>query len=48
MPSRVVEILEGKWVKEPISEVFGFWVLVSNLASDFGKFQGNVDMETRS
>jgi hypothetical protein len=30
VPGRVVEILEGKWVKEPISEVFGFWALVSN------------------
>ena len=28
-PGRVAEILEGKWGKDPISEVFGFWALVS-------------------
>jgi hypothetical protein len=40
VPSRVVEILEGKWVKEPISEVFGFWVLVSNFGIRFSKISG--------
>jgi hypothetical protein len=29
VPSQAVENLEGKWVKNAISEVFDFWALVS-------------------
>jgi hypothetical protein len=29
MPGQAVENLEGKWVKNTISEVFDFWALVS-------------------
>ena len=40
VPGRAVEILEEKWVKEPISEVFGFWALVSNFGVRFWKISG--------
>jgi hypothetical protein len=35
VPGQVAEFLEGKWGKDPISEVFGFWALVSNFGDRF-------------
>jgi hypothetical protein len=34
-PGQAAEILEGKWGKDPISEVFSFWALVSIFGVQF-------------